>query len=848
MAIYEDFEDGNISDSEFTALDADFIAKSNFAYNGTYSGGIEDNSANKDIAEATPYSNGEQPDTFTAYFLETSSSSGSAIRLFNSNGNNEVSFASNNPQWLLDDGSGFNEIYGGDGYERWIEVKFTFDWSGGTYDYDITDLQSNHNETGTRSLNNAVDVKDIKIQNHTGYSYTSGSGHVFIDDISFTGVAVYPNEPTNPSPTDGATGVSTSTSLSVDVSHPEGDSMDVSFYWSDDTLIETVSNVSSGNTATTSSLSLSSDTTYEWYAVATSTVDSNSNTSSTFSFFTGEVYNSFNKKKDIDVRSVSGTPTVTKPLPLIITGNDDSTTGTGDIVIDWTNVSSKSDISFFDNNKNLLDYTFEEFDTSNNKAIAWIYNTWTRDGTTQLQVTYGDGSKDSSSSKSAVFGQETDLDAHYLLNESSGPFEDATGNGWNFTNNGASTGQTGELDGSIYTDGVDDYCSTGGITSTNNFTISLWIKTPIDISNQTDYSKAVSSSNTSSQPYGHYLQYHATGEIVVGFGNDNGWWQVQSGYAPPVDTWIRMTYTYDGSTLRYYVNGSLKGSNTVNEDVASSTDGFELGRNAGDDKNYTEQYIDNLRIHSKTEGSTAITAQYDATKPSQDFFSQQAGEAISTATNAVGSLVSSLSSTLSGLPTTSSTSIGSPVNIASTSINGLRLVNSSSSTVVVNSSTLVGKYPATANSAGLVVQSSTSTLAGKGIRVINGNAIKTSVTSSSLPSVGTIGVINVQGLPVAVSTATLEPSIGIGVDGNGFLVDITGEDLIGIVSPGRRIEQTGNASLALLVTYSNNDYNVTDSFRLASLVRKGNSYNLVNDGNRIANITTSEEEDSYSPD
>jgi len=39
-----------------------------------------------------------------------------------------------------------------------------------------------------------------------------------------------PNKPVNPVPIDGATDVDTSTTLSVDVTHPDGDSMDVAFY------------------------------------------------------------------------------------------------------------------------------------------------------------------------------------------------------------------------------------------------------------------------------------------------------------------------------------------------------------------------------------------------------------------------------------------------------------------------------------------------------------------------------------------------------------------------------------------------------------------------------------------
>jgi hypothetical protein len=80
---------------------------------------------------------------------------------------------------------------------------------------------------------------------------------------------IAPNAPTNPSPADGAIGVSMSPTLSVDVSDPDGDSMDVSFYdASDDGLIATDTNVAGGSTASVTWSGLSSDTTYNWYAVA----------------------------------------------------------------------------------------------------------------------------------------------------------------------------------------------------------------------------------------------------------------------------------------------------------------------------------------------------------------------------------------------------------------------------------------------------------------------------------------------------------------------------------------------------------------------------------------------------
>ncbi len=77
-----------------------------------------------------------------------------------------------------------------------------------------------------------------------------------------------PNKPTNPLPTDGATNQETSVTLSVDVSDPDGDTLDVYFYDGSDNLIGTANSVSSGNTASVTWSDRSTSTTYSWYAVA----------------------------------------------------------------------------------------------------------------------------------------------------------------------------------------------------------------------------------------------------------------------------------------------------------------------------------------------------------------------------------------------------------------------------------------------------------------------------------------------------------------------------------------------------------------------------------------------------
>ena len=93
-----------------------------------------------------------------------------------------------------------------------------------------------------------------------------------------------PDAPITPSPSDGATGVSTTPTLSVYVYDSDGDSMDVSFYdASDDSLIGTDTGVISDSTASVSWSGLSYSSTYNWYAVADDGIDTTQSTTWSFS-------------------------------------------------------------------------------------------------------------------------------------------------------------------------------------------------------------------------------------------------------------------------------------------------------------------------------------------------------------------------------------------------------------------------------------------------------------------------------------------------------------------------------------------------------------------------------------
>ncbi|MEM4258124.1 MAG: PKD domain-containing protein [Candidatus Thermoplasmatota archaeon] len=94
-----------------------------------------------------------------------------------------------------------------------------------------------------------------------------------------------PYQPTNPSPSNGATGVGLNPTLSVTVSDPDGDLLDVYFYnAATNELIGLATYVVSGSTVSIVWPGRAPNTPYSWYAVASDSLLQN--TSSTWSFTT----------------------------------------------------------------------------------------------------------------------------------------------------------------------------------------------------------------------------------------------------------------------------------------------------------------------------------------------------------------------------------------------------------------------------------------------------------------------------------------------------------------------------------------------------------------------------------
>ena len=351
----------------------------------------------------------------------------------------------------------------------------------------------------------------------------------------------------------------------------------------------------------------------------------------------------FNKKKQLDVESVTGTPTISRTVCLKITSGDDSTTGTGDIVLDWTNIASKSDIGVYDENDNLLNYYFESFDATAKTAVIWVYRAWDRDGTTQLQVAYGDGPSDQSVAASDVFDNETDLKAGYLFNESSGDLLDVTSNNNDGTVYGAARKAPGIVGGAYSFDGSDDFVDTG-FAFTGTVSFSLWFYWDLFESSTTrDFI-----GNRKSNPYYNRAFGISNGEYrLICYDYSAGIKGITTNLSNSVapssgQTWIHVVGVIedngDGTAnFTIYENGAEVAS-TIDDLYQTDAYSFYIGayNMEGSANKFFNGDIDNFYIHNALITSDEISAIYDATKSSPTFFSQQAAESTSGTTWNIG--------------------------------------------------------------------------------------------------------------------------------------------------------------------------------------------------------------------
>lgn len=138
-----------------------------------------------------------------------------------------------------------------------------------------------------------------------------------------------------------------------------------------------------------------------------------------------------------------------------------------------------------------------------------------------------------------------------------------------------STSYSSANQGTLVFDGVDDYCTISDIGSLSRFTIESWFR-PTSYPNNAASTIAAVYQNGGGSVVNYKIGYESSSLMYGGF--YDGGWRLTPAISTTLNTWQQIAFTYDGSNLTAYSNGSLVGSTAYVGTPTSSGSGIRIGR------------------------------------------------------------------------------------------------------------------------------------------------------------------------------------------------------------------------------------------------------------------------------
>ena len=185
--------------------------------------------------------------------------------------------------------------------------------------------------------------------------------------------------------------------------------------------------------------------------------------------------------------------------------------------------------------------------------------------------------------------------------------------------NGTISGATfdSELGNYLDFDGSNDYIDCGNasniIPAGSNFTIETWVNA--NSNTESEFWNAVSSMG-SNNPFGGFAIYnhHFTDNWGIALNKSGTWASLDTGVDIEVNKWVHLVYTYDGSNMKFFVNGDEEFSSAQSGSLQyAGSPNFEIGRNVSA---YAPIKVGQVRAYSSALTQVQIRQNYNFTKPS----------------------------------------------------------------------------------------------------------------------------------------------------------------------------------------------------------------------------------------
>jgi hypothetical protein len=281
------------------------------------------------------------------------------------------------------------------------------------------------------------------------------------------------------------------------------------------------------------------------------------------------------------------------------------------------------------NGRTRLDHEVESYNSSTGELFAWVrIPVLSSTADTVIYMYYGNPEIVSSmENPNGVWDSNYIMVQHLNENptESAPQFIDSTF----YNNNGTGYGMTsadlvsGKIDGALELDEFNDYIEvphSQSLNITDYITLESWVKTPSN-----GFWDIIISKGNWNDSYGYYV---FTDNVIWYTLNDT---DINTGENFGNNTWAHLVFTYNGSYVNIYLNGSLVYSVPRTGPINTTDKPLYIGRTEVAD--YYNGTIDEVRISNVARSAAWITTEFNNQNSSDTFYTLGNEEVIGTGTN-----------------------------------------------------------------------------------------------------------------------------------------------------------------------------------------------------------------------